>query len=214
MPETGRITGHAGAVEQAGYVLDISLRHLLLDAIGAKAGDRTGDKDLGLVKRVAKVVTGLAADYQGAGLAHERAHMSDRTADDNRDPLHRDAAARPRVALDDDEPAATRGGSGLRGVAAHPDDPAHDVLGEPGPGMAVHGDRGRRVHAGAIVSDMPVYLDLHRLGEADRNRMRAIRVQHPPMTFVGPRSEPVQSLVQFAHRTPRQIDFDHWRCQE
>ena len=39
MPETGRIGGNAGAIEEAGDALDIPLRHLFLDAVGAEAGD-------------------------------------------------------------------------------------------------------------------------------------------------------------------------------
>src|SRR5439155_19379150 len=111
-----RIGGDGGAVEEGGDVLDIALRHLLLNTVGAEAGDSTGDKDLGLVDRVAEVLAGVATNDQRTGLAHERAHMSDRTADDNSDPLHRDAAARTGIALDYDKPAAARGGGGLRGV--------------------------------------------------------------------------------------------------
>ena len=64
-------------------------------------------------------MVGVAADDQRTGLTHKRAHMPDRTANDDGDALHRDAAARTGIALNDDEPAATGGRSGLRGIAAH-----------------------------------------------------------------------------------------------
>src|SRR3984893_19213713 len=64
MPETGSIGGHAGAIEEAGDPLHIALRHLFLDAVGAEAGDSASHKNLGLVKRVAKVVAGIATDDQ------------------------------------------------------------------------------------------------------------------------------------------------------
>src|SRR5271155_4712398 len=112
MPKMGRIGGDAGAIEKGSNLLDIALRHLLLDAVGAQAGDGAGDKNLGLVERVAEIVAGVAADDQPAGLAHERAHVPDRTANDDVDALHRNAAAGTGVAFDDDEPAAARGGGG------------------------------------------------------------------------------------------------------
>ena len=112
-------------------------------------------------------MAGLAADDQRAGLAHKRAHMPDRTANDDGDALHRDTAARARTSLNDNGPAAARSRRRLRGVAAHAHEPAHYVLGEPGAGMAVHDHRGRRVHASAIVTDMAFDLDIDPLGDAD-----------------------------------------------
>src|SRR6266436_5702362 len=113
-PETSRIASNASTIEEGRNALDIARSHLLFDAVGAEAGDSAGDKDLGLVERVAEVMAGVATDDQGTGLAHKRAHMPDRTANDNGDALHRDAAARAGIALNDDEPAATGGRSGLR----------------------------------------------------------------------------------------------------
>ena len=213
-PETRSIGDNGGTVEEGSDALDIGLRHLLLNAVGAEAGDSASDKDLGLVNRVAEVLTGVATNDQGAGLAHKRAHMADRTGNDNGDSFHRDAAARAGIAFDDDEPAAPRGRGGLRGVAAHADRPAHNVLGEASAGMAVDDNRRRRVHAGAVIADMPLDLDMHRFGDADCDRVGAVRIQHLPMTLICPGGEPVQSLVQRGYRTPSQIDLDHWRCQE
>src|SRR5262245_3776231 len=103
-PETSRIPSNPGTIEETGDAFDIILGHRLLDAIGAEARDSAGDVDPSLVERVAEVMAGVAADDQRTGLAHECAHMPDRTANDNGDALHRDAAARTGVALNNDEP--------------------------------------------------------------------------------------------------------------
>ena len=80
--------------------------------------------------------------------------------------------------------------------------------------MAVDDNARRRVHAGAVIADMPLDLDMHRLRDADCNRVGTVRIEHSPMTLFLPGGEPVQSLVQRSYRTPSQIDLDHWRCQE
>src|SRR6202521_4485670 len=90
MPETRGIGGDGGTVEEDGNALDIGLRHLLLNAVGAEAGDSAGNKDIGLVNRVAEGRAGIATDDQRTGLAHKRAHMADRTGNDDGNAFHRD----------------------------------------------------------------------------------------------------------------------------
>jgi len=70
--------------------------------------------------------------------------------------------------------------------------------------------------AGAIIADVPLDLDVHRLGDADRDRVgRRFRVQHPPITARSSRERSwLQSFIQCADRAARQIDLYHWRCQE
>ena len=166
MPETGRIGGDPGAIEEAATrstspgVISVSMQS------APRLATVPATKISASYSELPRSWPASPQTTSATGLAHERAHMPDRTADDNLHPLHRDAAARTGIALYDDEPAAARGGGGLRGVAAHANKPAHDVLSEPGAGMAIHYHCRRRVHAGAIVTDMPLDLDLHRLSDA------------------------------------------------
>ena len=108
------------------------------------------------------------------------------------------------------QPAASRGGRRLRGVAAHPHAPAHDVLGDAGAGMAVDRDSRRRVHAGAVIADMAVDLDVDRRGEPDRDRVRAVRV-HAPATAARWCPGASRCRRSFRSRTElcRQVDLDH-----
>ena len=78
---------------------------------------------------------------------------------DDVDALHRDAAARGGVALDDQQ-AALAGGAGiLAGVALDADLARHHVLGDAGAGRAMHDDGRLLVHAGAIIADAALDLD-------------------------------------------------------
>src|ERR1700751_2240708 len=208
-PELLRIGNDLRVAEKAGDALDIRLCHLLLDTVGTKAGDLASDIDVSFVDRVAEVMPGVAAYDEGSGLAHKGAHMADRARHDDGDALHRDPAARAGVAFDDDEPPAPGRGRRLRGVAAHPHRPAHDVLGETGPGMPVDDNLGRRIHAGAIITDMPLDLDMNGCRQPDRYGVGAVRVQYAPMMFIIRRANPVQLLVQLPNRALREVDLDH-----
>src|SRR5512132_204371 len=83
-----------GPLEQRRDLGAVLLAQLLLDAVGAEAGDRTAHVDPGLVDRVAEGVAGVAAHEQAPLLRHERAHVPDGSAHDDVDALHRDPAAR------------------------------------------------------------------------------------------------------------------------
>ena len=102
--------------------------------------------------------------------------MADRAADHDVDALHRDAAARRRIALDDEEPAIAGGARRLAGIALDAHDARHHVLGNAGAGMAVDDDLGLLVHAAAIEADMAVDLDGDRRIEAAGDGMLAHRI--------------------------------------
>ena len=70
--------------------------HLLLDAVGAEPGDRAADVEPRLVQRVAERLAGVAAHDEAAPLGHERAHVADRSADDDVGALQRDRRSAPR----------------------------------------------------------------------------------------------------------------------
>jgi hypothetical protein len=135
--------------------------------------------------------------------------MPDRAPDDDIDALHRDAAARRGIPVDDQEPAAPRGPGGLGGIALHPDDARHHVLGDPGAGMAVDFDLGLGVHAAAVKAGMAIDQDLERSGQADSERVRPARVQDLPFGLVGTLTEALKLPVQRAQVLLGQIELDH-----
>src|SRR5579871_5604087 len=96
----------AGAIEQLAQLGLVLGAQLLLDAVGAEPRDLAADVDARLVQRVAEAIAGVAAHHQPALLRHERAHVTDRPADDDVDALHRDPAAARRVAPDHEQAAA------------------------------------------------------------------------------------------------------------
>src|SRR5204863_1137525 len=96
----------------------------------AEAGDRAAHVEVRLVQRVAERVAGVAAYDKRAALGHERAHVPDLSAHGDVDALHRDAAARGRVAVDDEEAAAAGRTRRLARVPLDDDRARHDVLGD------------------------------------------------------------------------------------
>ena len=205
-PELGGVELEARALQEVLERGAMGVGHRLLDAVGAQARDLATDVEHRLVDRIAEIRPGVAADDEMARLRHEGAHVADRAAHHDIDALHRDAAARAGVALDHQQPAPARGAGGLRGVAGEPHHPGHDVLGQPLAGVAVDDDARRLVHAGAVVADVALDRDLDRLGQADRDRMRAAWIEHPPGALVGVGGQRVECAVELAHRGVVQID--------
>ena len=169
-----------GALEQLAHLRDVLVAHLLLDAVGAEPGDRAAHVEPRLVDRVAERIAGVAADDEAARLRHERAQVPDRAADDDVDALHRDAAARRGVAVDDEQPAVRGRARRLADAAVDDDDARHHVLGDPGARVAAHAHRRVLVHAGAVVADVAVDLDLELGVEPARDGVRTLRVDDPP----------------------------------
>src|SRR5215472_10269947 len=153
--------------------------HLLLDAIGAQALDPPLNIDLRLVDRITQALAGIAAHDQATGLGHEGAEVADRPTDHDIHPLHGDAATRRSVALDDQEAAVARGTCGLAGIAFDPDRTRHDVLGDADAAMAVDDHLRLLVHAGAVVADMALDLDLERQIEPRCHSMSTLGVDDP-----------------------------------
>src|SRR5436190_1633372 len=100
-----------------------------------------------------------------------RAQALDLAADDDVDALHRDAATRGGIALDDQQAAAAGGPGILAGVAFDHDLARHHVLADAGSGRTVHGDGGTIIHAAAVIADAAAHIDADRLVDADGNRM-------------------------------------------
>ena len=76
-----------GTLEEPSQLLRVLRAHLLLDAVGAEALHRAAHVDACLIERVAERVAGVSADDEPPLLRHERAHVPDRAADDDVDPL-------------------------------------------------------------------------------------------------------------------------------
>jgi hypothetical protein len=133
--------------------------------------------------------------------------MPDRAAHDDVDPLHRDSAARGRVAVHDEQTAVPARPGGLARIAVDNDDPRHHVLGQARARVSVHPHGRALVHAGAVVADVTLDLDLDVRIEAARDRMCAVRVEDAPATLA--RSlvrEVVQLLVQLAQGRHGEVD--------
>src|SRR4051812_25732109 len=102
--------------------------------------------------------------------------MADIAMDHDVDALHRYAAARGGVALDDEQAAAARSAGILAGITFDHHAACHHVLGDPGTGRAVHGDGAADVHAGAVVAHRASHRDGDRLVDTDRERVRSARI--------------------------------------
>ena len=98
--------------------------------------------------------------------------------------------------------AAAAGGAGvLAGVAFDDDLARHHVLGGAGSGGAVHDDGRLLVHAGAVIADGPLDLDVERRIDADGDGVLALGVEHFPLRLVGAGRLLVQKLVELAQAT-------------
>src|SRR5271170_7410169 len=102
--------------------------------------------------------------------------MSDRSFDDDIDPLHRDAASRRRIAVDHEETAAAGRASRLRSVALHMYPPGHHVFGNTLAGVAVKDDRRFLIHPGAVIADMSFDLDGDRHVDAGGDCVLSARI--------------------------------------
>ena len=180
---------------------------VLLDAVGAEARDLAANVDAGLVDRVAKGVAGVAAHDEAAGLCHEGAQVADRAADDDVDSLHRDAAAGGGVAADDEQAAAPGGARRLAGVAVHHDLSRHRVLGGAGSCVSVHAHGRALVHARAVVAHVAVDLDLDLGVEPAGDGVRAVRVEHAPVSRPRrPAGEAVEAFVELGEGGACEVD--------
>src|SRR6185369_3457848 len=119
--------------------------------------------------------------------------------------LERDAAAQRGVAVHDDEPAVGRGGAVLAGAAVHHDEAAHHVFREARARVAVHAHGRELVHAGAVVADVPVDVDLDLGVDAAGHGVRATRVAHPDLGTARA-GEVVQVLVERAQRRLGEVE--------
>ena len=83
----------------------------------------------------------------------------------------------------------------------------HDVLGHADAAVAVHAHGGLLVHAGAVVADVPVDVDLERRVEADRDGVAPAGVAHAPAPRrAGLVRRRVQPGVELAQRRLREVD--------
>ena len=89
-------------------------------------------------------------------------------------------------------------------------DARHHVLGEPRTGVAVHAHRRQLVHAGAVVADVTVDLDLDLGVDSARDRVRTVRVDDSPasgaLLCTGGTAQVVQPLVELPQRRHCEVD--------
>ncbi|MCY1538710.1 hypothetical protein D9M68_742630 [compost metagenome] len=98
------------------------------------------------------------------------------------------------------------GAGGLGGAALHPHGAGHHVLGHADTDVAVHGDAGLLVHAGAVVAGVALDIDAHGLVHAHGQVVLAGRVGHHPFAVL---HFAVQGLVQITHRGAGKVDCLH-----
>ena len=95
----------------------MDVAQLLLDAVGAEAGDRAAHVDVRLVHRVAERLAGVAEHDEPPRLRHERAHVADEPSTTMSTPfseMPQRAEASPRMMQ---QPAVRRRAGRLAGVA-------------------------------------------------------------------------------------------------
>ena len=91
------------------------------------------------------------------------------------------------------------GAGGLGGAALHADRTGHHVFRHAHADVAVHGDGGLLVHAGAVVAGMTLDIDGQRGIHADGQVVLAVRVGDHPFTVVQLADLLMQGLVEIAH---------------
>src|SRR3954468_20752269 len=148
--ERFRISVDLCLLEKLRELLEMFAPHLLLNAVGPEARNLAAHEELGLVDRIPERLGGISEHHEMSGLGHESRHVADRTAHDDVDPLHGDAAAGGGVPLDDQKSAIARGPRGFRGIAFDPDEARHHVLGDADASVAIDDDFGLLVHAAGI----------------------------------------------------------------
>src|SRR5215472_5125502 len=117
--------------------------------------------------------------------------MADRAFHHDVEPSHRYPAACRGIAVDDQQPAASRRTGRLRYVTLHVHATRHDVFRYAGSCIAVDGYGGPLVHAGAIVAHMTVNADIEFAVEPSDNGVKAARMLDEKITLVRCMQEPV-----------------------
>ena len=97
--------------------------------------DHATHEQSSFIDKIAQRFAGVAEHNQIAGLRHERAHRPNRALHDYIDPLHRYAATRRSVALNDEEAALPRRAGALARVAFHADLARHHLGDPPTPAL-------------------------------------------------------------------------------
>src|SRR5437773_8689383 len=179
--EVLRIGLDLGLLQEAGELGEMMVGHLLFDAVGTETVDLASDIELRLIDGIAQGFARISAHNEMAALRHEGRHMADRAADHDIDALHRDAAARGGIALDDQEPAIAGRTRRLASIAVDAHDARHHVFGDTWTRMAMDEDFGMLVHAAAIEAGMAADLDHNRGIETAGNGMLAHRVLDQPV---------------------------------
>src|SRR5215470_11587581 len=117
--------------------------------------------------------------------------MADRAFHHDVEPSHRYPAACRGIAVDDQQPAASRCTGRLRHITLHVHATRHDVLRHAGSGIAVDGDGGSLVHAGAIVAHMTFDGDIELAVEPSDNGVKAARILDEKIALARRMQEPV-----------------------
>ena len=107
--------------------------------------------------------------------------------------------------MDDEQTTAGGGARGLGRAALDYDSPGHHVLGHADPAVAVDPHRGLLVHAGAVVADMAIDLDVVLPIQPDGDGMLAARIEHVHAARVAL----VQPLVELAHGVGPEVERQH-----
>src|SRR5262249_55396310 len=106
------------------------------------------------------------------------------------------------------QPTPRRGARRLTAAAVDDHRAGHHVLGHANATVAVHADRRLLVHAGAVVTDVTVDLDLVGRVEPDRDGVPSARVAHDHPTAGAVGVDLVQPLVELpdgiGHKVERQ----------
>ncbi len=170
--------------------------HNLDHAIRAQAGDRAAHIKMRLIDGIAERLARIAQHRQGARLRHEGGHVADRAFDDDIDALHRNAAPCAGVAIDHKRSAMGGGAGGLAGVSFHMHEAGHHVLGDADASVAVDNDMRLLVHAGAVIADMPIDIDLNRRGQANRDGVATAGIEDAPIALISLPADAMQDRVQ------------------
>src|SRR5712671_6862144 len=104
--------------------------HGLLLCIGAERFHFSAYVNYRLVERIAQRIASVATNYQPTGLRHEGGKIADRPADDDIYSLHRNAASKRRVPLNDQQAAMRRGARRYGSETLDPHDAGRHAFGD------------------------------------------------------------------------------------
>src|ERR1700756_1011063 len=94
----------------------------------------------------------------------------------------------------------------FRGIASHPHDTRHDILGYAPSNVAINGHRSLLIHASHEVTGITAYMHFDRIVKSDRDIVHPIGIEYFDFAYAFAGESMMQIVIELANSLFRQIE--------